>query len=207
MLVSVLTASPTLAVDMAPFEFRGARLGMTIEEFEALPELGAMRLSEYNQRGRKVRENLLTLCVQTNDKVNAQIGITDCTRAGDDPFTAQKYKYVYTSIGYKFGPDVNNKKRLFSILVITNRDNYAEAVSALRAKWGNGRIESSTATNGFGQPLPKSTEKWRKLNQVIELENLCGDVKTICITYSDDSLLNALSTRRATITGGAASRF
>ncbi len=207
LLTCAYSGSPAASNEVSSFEFRGARLGMTIEEFEGLPELGTMRLSEYNLQGKKTGEGRLTRCNITDEKVNAQIGIMDCKRAGDDPFTPQKYKYIYTSIEYKFGPDSSGKKRLFSILVITGRENYDEAISGLRSKWGNGKLENSTVTNGLGQPLSKSTEKWRKSGQTIELESLCGTVTTICITYSNDILLSDLAIRRAAITGGAASRF
>lgn len=208
-LASSAVAPSVIAGTSAPqsFEFRGARLGMTIEEFEALPALGTIRLSEYNERGKKLRVGLLTLCAPEKDRVNAQIGVVECKRAGDDPFTPQRYRYIYTSISYKFGPDADGAKRLFSILIITGRDNQSEAVSGLRTKWGDGKLETSTVTNGLGQPLPKTTEAWRRANGTIELESPCGSVTTICMTYSDTGLVASLASRRAAITGGPATRF
>lgn len=54
-LLASTLASPAGAEDAAPFEFRGARLGMTLAEFEALPALGNARLTEYSPRGKKLR--------------------------------------------------------------------------------------------------------------------------------------------------------
>lgn len=209
LLASASMASSTMAADTASqaFEFRGARLGMSIEEFEALPALSTARLSEYGPRGKKLREGLLTRCAPDKDKINNQLGVVECSRAGDDPFTPQQYRYAYTAISYKFGPDASGVKRLFSILVITPRDNYAEALSGVRSKWGNGTTVASTATNGLGQPLPKATETWRKPKGTVELETLCGDVTTICLTYTDTGLVTDLATRRAGISGGVGARF
>lgn len=198
---------PAAADDAAPFEFRGARLGMTLAEFEALPALGNGRLTEFSPRGKKLREGLLTTCAAPSDRVNAQIGVVDCKRAGDDPFTPQRYRYIYTSIGYKFGPDASGTKRLFSILLITARDNYPEAVGGLRSKWGNGRVSTSSVTNGLGQALPKTVEVWQRPGGTIELESPCGNVTTICITYSDTALVTRLASQRTAITGGPQARF
>lgn len=200
-------ATPLTAQESGTFEFRGARLGMTLQEFEALPALGTARLTEFGRGGKKLHEGLLTKCAPSDDKVNAQIGLVECQRAGDSPFTPQSYRYIYTSIGYKFGPDANGDKRLFSILVITGRDYYAEAASGLRSKWGDGKAETSTVTNGLGQPLPKITERWQRAGGTIELESPCGNVTTICITYSDARLLASLADQRTAITGGPKSRF
>lgn len=131
----------------------------------------------------------------------------DCQRAGDDPFTPQRYRYIYTSIRYKFGPDSSGTKRLFSILLITDRENYPEAASGLRSKWGNGRVGTSSVTNGLGQSLPKTTEIWQSPGGAIELESPCGNVTTICITYSDTALVTSLANQRAAITGGPQARF
>ncbi len=200
--------TPALAQEpRSPFEFRGARLGMTLQEFEALPALGSARLFEFSRGGKKQGDGLLTKCAPSDDKVNAQIGVVDCQRAGDNPFTPQQYRYIYTSIGYKFGPDAKGDKRLFSILIITSRDYQEEAAAGLRAKWGNGKVVTSSVTNGFGQPLPKFTETWRQSGGSIDLESPCGDVTTICITYSDTGLLASLAGRRAAITGGPQSQF
>jgi hypothetical protein len=207
LIVSALLTSPIAAADRAPFEFRGAHLGMTLEEFEALPALGTLRLSEYGPRGKKIREGLLTKCAASDDRVNAQVGVVECQRAGDDPFTPQRYRYIYTSIGYKFGPDAAGVKRLFSILLITDRENYPEAVAGLRSKWGSGRVETSNVTNGLGQPLPKTTEMWQKPGGAVELESPCGNVTTICITYFDTALVASLANQRAAITGGSQARF
>ena len=164
LLISASIVSPAVADEPVSdsFDFRGARLGMTLEEFQSLPPLGISRLIEYSERGKKIRENLTSKCAIAKDKANAQIGVVDCARAGDDPFTIKRYKYIYTSVGYSFGPDANGIKRLFSILVITDRDNYDEAVLGLRSKWGAGKPVTSTVTNGLGQPLPKVTETWQK---------------------------------------------
>lgn len=207
MLLASALASPAGAEGAAPFEFRGARLGMTLAEFEALPALGNARLTEYGPRGKKLREGLLTKCVAPDDRVNAQLGVVDCQRAGDDPFTPQRYRYIYTSIAYKFGPDTSGTKRLFSILLITDRENHPEAASGLSSKWGNGRGETSSVTNGLGQPLPKTTERWQKPGGTIELESPCGNVTTICITYTDTALVTSLASQRAAITGGPQARF
>ena len=209
MALFIATTSPLIAQETGsqPFEFRGARLGMAIDEFAALPALSGARLSEFNEHGKKIRENLLTRCAPSKDKVNAQIGVIECSRAGDNPFTPQQYRYVYTSIGYKFGPDASGIKRLFSILIITDRENGSEAISGLRSKWGNGLIETSTVTNGFGMPLPKTLEAWKKPDGTIEFESPCGNVTTICITYSETRLIAALATQRGAVTGGSASRF
>jgi hypothetical protein len=120
-LVTIALLAPAFMVSSATaadtgsqaFEFRGARLGMSVEEFEALPALGTARLSEYGPKGKKLREGLLTRCAPDKDKINNQLGVVECSRAGDDPFTPQQYRYAYTAISYKFGPDASGVKRLF----------------------------------------------------------------------------------------------
>ena len=189
------------------FDFRGARLGMTLEEFEALPPLGTPRLSNRGVRGARRDDNLLTLCQADTERINAQIGIVQCQRAGDDPFAQGHGRYVYTRIQYSFGPDETGVKRLFGILLITGRENTGEAFSALQQRWGAGQSSQTPVTNGLGNTLQMTTTRWGNVTGAIKYESMCGNVTTICVTYTHTNLSESLAGRRRGIAGTAADRF
>ena len=184
----------------AEFDFRGARVGMTIDEFKALAPLkptGTTRCSTIRQ------------ITGSDSSPEAMAGVVLCSRDGDAPFPTDDFvKSGMTAVSYKFAPDEAQVLRLFRIDMRITTDSYPDALNAMTLKLGApSASDSSQLQNGFGAKFTRETRIWQSASSTAILSSLCGSVDYGCIAYFYNSLNKAYEERLKAIKGSAADRF
>ena len=145
------------------FDFKGAVLGMSPSDFDALPDLMPQAMKG------KFSKNT---CKMIEDKM-------ECQRTGDNPFGAGNLGATYY-----FSKDLHGEIGLFWILLIAKRAEYSSTLLGLTTKWGEGRTVEFTTTNGLGQEIKGAKTKWSKPGSEIVLESPCVSVINMCLTYT-----------------------
>lgn len=157
-LAIVMTATYAVADS---FDFRGAALGMTIEQFEALPPL---------KTGGK------THCVN-----ETTYGLITCHRDGDDPFPVVQF-LKGSDITYRFTPDQLGKQRLSLITMLIQRNRQAPALESLTKKFGPAKHR-----NVAGLSVEDPDFIWSRPGSIVSLApySVTG---VITIIYRDEAL-------------------
>lgn len=145
------------------FDFRGAILGMTLDEFKALPSIN----------GKSFRDGKSVSCTEKK-------GNLECTRAGDDPFNQM---YGFTTTNYLFHNNLNGQPQLYMVMMMSDYRNASLGIAGMTQKWGKGDTEIIPTTNGLGIEIKKTKVTWNKLNSEITLESPCSSLKYLCIVY------------------------
>lgn len=182
---------------LSAISFRGAQLGMTLDEFKALPPLSAARLFD----------NGLTSCGPAYNKVDAQLGVITCSRAGDNPFESHTDRVDLTAPEYNFALAPDSALRLYSIVIRSKMTNADKALSGIASRWGAGTNHRFNATNGFGQPVTVTHTMWTRSGGMIELIAPCNEVDLICVLYTHTALSKLQEKKQTAITGGSSNRF
>lgn len=174
-LATLIGCAASATLHAQEFDFRDATLGMTLNEFKALPKLNPPSVkTSFNCRASRVGA-----------------GKTECSRYGDAPFDGQFGATIST---YLFGKDTGGVDRLYMIMLMANRNNFATALANLSEKWGQGESTDGAVTNGYGQEISQTTTVWKRANSKIELESPCGSVQRLCITYTHTKLSSETAT-------------
>ena len=153
-------------VAVANYDFRGAALGMSLAEFQALPPLSgdAGAGSCYEPPATAPDQEL------------------ECTRAGDNPFPEST-----TLISYRFtAASGGAPHRLFRIQITGKTYNYPDALLGLRDRWGEPKdVVKGNVGNLLGATVEKVTFTWRRRYETVTATMPCGGMDTYCIDYVD----------------------
>jgi hypothetical protein len=160
------------------FDFRGASLGMSQEEFMALPMLG----------------DRPPACGNAALPAYTAIGARSCYRPGDQPFPR-------AIVSYEFLP-TDDGLRLAHIFVLGSTADAYTASNGLRERWGEPtRSEPVSLQNAYGATFNGTRDSWVKGDQVVTLENPCSRRDRICISYIETKLMAAGEERVRAIPG------
>jgi len=170
-----------------PYDFKGARLGMTFEEWQAVSP--PIDLQSTNMGVDKKSEPLRIWCSGTRlpitktDSMPAvhvtleeeRAGVSTCRygRMGR-VFGRPSLMGAWISVGDGITTDVTYKfleNRLYEIEIEGVIKLYPGIVEGLNARFGRPTDnENDTVTNGYGSDFPHTFKKWRRDDSVIELE-------------------------------------
>lgn len=174
-LAALIACAASTTLHAQEFDFRGATLGMTLDEFKVLPKLNPPSVkTSFNCRASRY-----------------DAAKTECSRYGDAPFDGQ---FGATTSTYLFGKDAGGVDRLYMMMLMTSRNNFATALANLSEKWGQGESTDEAVTNGYGQEIPQTTTVWRRANSTIELKSPCSSIQYLCITYTHTKLAKEAAT-------------
>lgn len=168
----------------ASVDFRGARMGMTMAEFQALPPLGGA-----------------ISCKPETGKDNIP-GDFECKRPGDYPFEE------FGVVSYSFGTAADGQPRLYLIMLMGGSTNALESLQGLVERWGKPTSTDDTPqTNGLGQPVQSIKAKWAMGDSEISFEDPCSSVKYFCVIYTHEPTFDAVVAARKKAHGSAGSKF
>lgn len=156
-LILSLVASPALAADAPRVDFRGAWLGMTLEEFKAAPPPPQL----FHAESRATCSAQRTMWAPLTDSEIAA-GVTLCVygypvagvigrdnmRIGDHEITGATYNF--------------HNGRLFRIDITAQLSARLDMEEGLKAKFGvSGAAGDGQVINGFGNALPQVVRVWK----------------------------------------------
>lgn len=156
------------------YDFRGATLGMTIDEFKKLAEIAGP-----------------VECRSSKPKELIGIEVQYCSRPGDNPFDREK-----SGFSYEFLPANDGEYRLSEMSLMTSFEFTSAASAALVEKWGEpGGVDQTPGQNGYGARLAMVQARWVSGPYSIELKSPCGSTRYFCIYYRDKGLADAVAAR------------
>lgn len=168
----LLVAVPTAvaAQSTTNFDFRGARLGMSLDEFKSDPTWKKARC-----RSARLYEGLdeVTVCQ-----------LTGAHRL--EPFKGT------TVISFNFVQSEDRSPRLGLVRILTDIGNATTTVEALSEKFGSEGVgQRGLATNGLGVPIPNATRTWKNSDdsQEVAASAPCSRPDAMCIEYKHLPLL------------------
>ncbi|WP_341023575.1 hypothetical protein [Brevundimonas diminuta] len=176
-LALALAPTASLAQD---FDFRGARLGMSLDEFNDLPPINGGRTSCSTMRQ-------LSQPPTSSDSI---AGVLLCSREGDAPFAESDFvRQMLTRVSYRFLPDSDDVPRLWKIEMRVLRANVPQARTALIDRFGPPeRIDQSQLTNLFGARFTRDTDMWSNETSNIFLASICESIEYGCVAYIQNDL-------------------
>lgn len=188
-LALALAPTASLAQD---FDFRGARLGMSLDEFEALPPINGGRTSCSTMRQLS----------QPETSPDSVAGVLLCSREGDAPFAEDDFvRQMLTRVSYRFLPAEDGVPRLWKIEMRVVRGNVPQARTALVERFGSPeRVDQSQLTNLFGARLTRNTDMWTNDTSNIFLASICESVDYGCVAYINNDLTRVYESRTSHIT-------
>jgi len=212
-----LLAAAATPAKAEPFDLRGYRLGMTLEEFRAMPYPDAGKFP-----------GLMTLC--TGDPVPPRtpgantLKVTEAfTKAGiircmhfapralgsivENIEAAMNVAGVPTYPEFEFIPNGKDgmTMRLFRISFGTLMTNWDQVLNAYTTKFGKPQeIKNQVVQNSFGATFPKITATWANKESSITLEQRKRTLRGMKIVYLYDTLARPFLDRMKQIKGNPA---
>jgi hypothetical protein len=179
----------------APFEFRGARLGMTTEEWRALPV------------PEQVYGPAVPRCSTDDPKAGWATQLSDAQAAGIVTCVYVKTEGNYaagqrlggselTSVEYRF-----RGGKLFEISLVGADLALPTLLDGLTAKYGRPQTRDRSSTTRTGNPVPQVTAVWRANRQSIEVVSPSLRLDRFTATVSDDAALSAANAARKAARG------
>lgn len=183
-----------LAIALAPnasfaqdFDFRGARLGMSLDEFHDLTPIN----------GGKTSCSTMRQLSQPTTSRDSIAGVLLCSREGDAPFAEGDFvKQMLTRVSYRFLPDSDGVPRLWKIEMRVLRANVTQARTALIERFGSPeRVDQSQLTNLFGAKFTRDTDMWINHTSNIFLASICESIEYGCVAYIRNDLTHVYESR------------
>lgn len=188
--VSVITG-PVSAQNDQPYSLKGVELGMTLEQFQAVPvppEVGED--SEDDSRKRFKLPPLNRVYRQACSPRGAVL-VCQWVKANDPRAYAGQMRTPFASgsgyIDFHF-IETGGEKRLAKMDVQSNMVQFHDLLSSYRAKYGEAEESSSSVQNSLGASFVQETFKWSRGENVIEMRTMCGRIDYLCLTYTNRPL-------------------
>lgn len=153
--VGVISIAVGSAASAEPFDFKGIPLGITIDQFKAMPhpdgKNAAVRCGpEYEFR------------TITCEFKGEEFGSNALKMGGG--------RYVSYVNGFEFAPDASGTLRLYNTHAETNIAAVPDVLAALTQKFGVPKTTRGTVRNGVGNSFPSVTHVWSRPDSEIRLE-------------------------------------
>lgn len=195
------TGAPAVAPKKAPvpaaepFAMRGVRLGITIDEFKALPiatDEGETEpltaCSNEPMPDERIRiENMLD-----SDR---EAGMVTCQWFARTPYlSSRSYDRHFIDLGtgkgqpsFEFISDGTNY-RLFRISFFANNQYHTGILDALTRNYGPPKVLNESFQTRSGASFPNTTSIWSNGSSTIILDQRCIQADRYCLTYSHHAL-------------------
>lgn len=193
---------PTFAfgqnIDNQLYDFKGIRLGITLEEFRSLKHPDDKQ-SKIVCTGDENSSNIYDLKVY--EKTEQALGAIKCKWNGysnnlaydamNGSLSAANTGYAFYNYTFLFiKNDKNNKLELYKFKGTTNNNAIIGIINALSLKWGTPTINNSIVQNGFGASFDKQTAIWNNGKSIINIEGRNPDIKSMTVEFIDSELQN-----------------
>lgn len=172
------SAAPTKRA-ATPYSMRGVELGITIDEFRALP-IPPGNSGAYNAP--------VAAC-------EPFIRWMKCNWVETSSSGVPRHSPAFTPVGdgggyadFLFTPSPDGQLRLMRIELKSNMQYLAGMLDPFVKKYGNPQIKSGIAQNGYGASFSQQTMTWSNGVSEIVMETLCGRVDFLCLNYSHKAL-------------------
>lgn len=201
-LLCVLASSNAIA--QAPYDFRGAKLGMMLDEFRTLPfpdPVSHLLGSEWTATvtlvctGDKKISGYDPTAVSSADRA---VGAIDCLwmippdGVGYPRWTPATIRVGdFGSIGviYSFMPTAEGSPALRQILVRLSARVFASVVTALTQRFGEpAKTEAAEVQNGFGNKFPSANITWENDASTLYVVERSGEVSQMALLYTHKAL-------------------
>lgn len=196
---SVSSANEPDAVPAKPpiyFDFKGARLGMSLAEWRALPVPVRSDSDKY------LRYGPVQIVCSTDAAASAKFGLTFERTGAEQAANVVECAYgrqvlsmmfkpwmrVPIGIGTRFAAsDITYKfldGRLFAIELFAHTNLLPDILSGLIAKWGEpNSVLNDTTQNKAGATFPHTLQEWANPVSTIKLESPYGRIDQLNVTY------------------------
>lgn len=186
------------------YDFKGARLGMSIAEWKALPFPGKPENSK--DYGSNTAPNIQPTCKTDpgGDKVLAFLTSAE-TAAGvvicqyGYPYsigTYQSWKAAYVSVGEHITDRVDYKfldGKLYEISITGSENLLSDVLEGLTAKFGQAtETVNDTTQNKAGATFPHVVKTWRNPAASVRVETPWSRIDDMNVRYDDNAALSRL---------------
>jgi len=209
---------PSLPQPATPYDFRGARLGITLGDFKqlAFPDAGEVAEKYHGTRGAQVE----LACSGSSDP-----GFNDPKRvyATEEFRKANGVKCMYkvppsssgyhsfwddavmmvgtvtsTDVMYLFYPDESGSVRLGDIIIVANNHGFDSLAAALIGKLGPPtKTSDDDLQNGVGNHFKSTVLLWDNGVSTVKLEQRHGKISDMQLSYSNTALSHGFYERIA----------
>jgi hypothetical protein len=195
--------SPVAKVEPREYDFRGATLGMSLQDFRALKfpdaniEPTARLICSSDQEARLAQGGVYLFV----DDAEKSIGVIECqyftpstVMSGwwDEALVAVGAQGTAKHVDYKFVTDPQSGAvRLYLISLIAYVSARSGAMDGLIGKFGQPTATvNNDVQNRMGAKFDHTLATWVNPSSTILLESPSGDIETMSIIYTENSLLN-----------------
>jgi hypothetical protein len=204
-LIALSVPASAYAAD-EPYALKGVQLGITLEEFKAIPvpiEMGR----DGEEKSRK-EFRLPPLKRTLTQKCSDQALVLQCQWVQIDQNTglpslsgqAQQIRTQFGDISGYFSFDFvsapDGQRRLARIHVRANNQPVGGLLEALTVKYGQPVQSLGQVQNGYGATFEKLTMKWSNTVSQIEVQTRCPELNSLCVDYTHPGLLASTAAPR-----------
>lgn len=209
--VFFLRATPVLAETVEPFDFKGVKLGISIDEFRKLPHPDAddkdahyaAKESAAVCTGEKVsisaNYTIEPTEVMLYDRAEQAAGVVKCVWVNKSNDRMAKGKtaalsladsgYAVYDYSFSFIPDPKDGVlRFYRFVGETNRNAFSAVISALSRKFGKSIITQDEVQNGLGNKFARTMASWRNESSEILVMDRFQKLNDMVIVVSDNKL-------------------
>ena len=192
-----------------PYDLRGIKLGITMEEFRASP---VPRSKQYPEKrvyctGDDIPRGVMGFVpLELVSGERAKLGVKYCDfavryEANDDTFNRVQWSiagvFVHPILVFIPDPTDNRIYRLAWIEMDFHMDFWDRLWSAYTKKYGKPtKVTESVGQNSFGTKFPKISAVWRNPESSIWLEQRVNTIDRMTIDYLHEDLMKVYDARR-----------
>ena len=207
-----LAASPVLAQTSEPFDFKGVKLGISLDEFRKMPHPDAEdKEAHYAAKGSSVvcTGEKVTLSggydiepteVTIYDRAEKAAGVIKCVwvNQSDDRMARGKTaalsladsRYAVYDYNFSFIPDPQDGVlKFYRFVGETNRNAFDAVVAALTNKFGKPAVSQDEVQNGIGNKFTRTMALWKNSISEIFVTDRSGELNKMTIIASDKKLV------------------
>lgn len=209
--VFLFSAKSVLAQTPEPFDFKGVKLGISIDEFRKLPHPDADdKDAHYAAKGSAAICTGEKVSISANytieptevmlyDRAEQAAGVVKCVWVNKSNDRMAKGKtaalsladsgYAVYDYSFSFIPDPKDGVlRFYRFVGETNRNAFSAVISALSRKFGRPIMTQDEVQNGFGNKFARTQASWKNDNSGILVVDRFQKLNDMVIMVSDKRL-------------------
>ena len=210
----------TAKKEVAPveYDFRGAKLGMLLQDFRSLPFPDSYKRSARALCTNDAERATNGVFLYVNDYEKAA-GVVKCGYFEVGTILKDWWRDTQVSVGtsgfassdlrYSFVADpIDGVLKLYSISLTTNSNAEQSAVEGLSEKFGPPTLRiNDTVQNRMGASFPRTTTTWANSLSAILVESPSFKIDEMTILYTENRLADIVMKKKEQIRGPASSKM
>lgn len=189
------------------YSLKGVQLGITLDEFKAVPvpeDIGtASEEANLRQfRSPPLQRRMEANCRPAENVLRCEWVKIDNVR-GRPGYPIQSYTPIgnrWGQIEFDFVGAADGQQRLARMQISMKMPAFEDMLAAYKEKFGAPREVTIPVQNGYGASFDQKTFTWSNGASSIEMRTLCGSINDLCIVYKDPALqaaIDDLATKKA----------